>query len=128
MDFNSFVHGVTTIISAKSGEEEWNGSGFFYHELAEPGGQEKKWIEVKNTWLVTNRHVLLSAHDGIETVPDSLWFRFRRTVNNILSWDWITLTKHEIITRTRIHKDPIVDQIPRKSGGRIIAAGFERDE
>jgi hypothetical protein len=44
MDFNSFIHVVTTMISAKSKEDYWTATGFFYHELAEPGGQELRTL------------------------------------------------------------------------------------
>jgi len=114
---------MTTIINCSSAKFGYSsqGSGFFYSEIAsEPTGpinEEKKlgWYEVKETWLITNRHVVFPTIAGankgeqIETVPDSFTFNFKEVVKNEIRWIPVTLDQKELINRTYLHNDNDID-------------------
>jgi hypothetical protein len=103
---------MTTLITMESKIEgkvvEGNGSGFFYFEYADQPVEGTQMTEIKNMWLITNRHVILGVDK--EIAPDRLTFRFRKLVHEIsLSWDEIHLTHDQIIERTRVHSNKMID-------------------
>ncbi len=68
------------------------------------------FIEIKNTWLVTNRHVIIHRYKNVEVIPDSFTFNLRKIVNNdILKWDPITIYREELLDRLKVHRDKHVD-------------------
>ena len=72
MKFDEMLYGMTTIIEAHIGQLKSQGSGFFYNQLGEKDpNKSEQWIEVKGTWLVTNRHVALPKINDKETIPNS---------------------------------------------------------
>ncbi len=103
---------MTTLITTESKIEgkndEGKGSGFFYLEYADQPVEGTRITEIKNMWLITNRHVILGFDH--EIVPDRLTFRFRKLVHtSSLSWDEVHLTHDQIIERTRVHSHKMID-------------------
>jgi hypothetical protein len=82
MDFDSIIHGITTMLTVKFGNHEYYGSGFYYHQYAkEPVKGSPNVFEIKEIWLVTNRHVILDPGlDNVEKVPDELNFKCRLNI------------------------------------------------
>ena len=117
---------MTTLVRSVSQtyEYEEQGTGFFYDEVADQliGSEMKEcdWL-LNGQWLITNRHVAFPKHeleDGseIETVPDYFEFnlRDRKTTKDgkkITNWHPIRLTKDELLRRTRLHPNPVVDVV-----------------
>jgi hypothetical protein len=104
-------HGISTIITSiiKPGEGSM-GSGFFYNELSEEKyGPDKGWIAINNTWLVTNRHVLLPSDNGKENTPNQLIFHVRKINGASIKWEPIILDRLQIISRVRVHHNRNVD-------------------
>jgi hypothetical protein len=72
MDFDFLGHGTTTMLTVRFGNECYHASGFYYHQYAgEPVKSEgMKVFEIKDIWLVTNRHVVLDPGiNNVERVP-----------------------------------------------------------
>jgi hypothetical protein len=89
MNFDSLVHGVTTMITVRLGNDSFYGTGFYYHKYAEKPVKTEgtmKVVEITEIWLVTNRHVILGTDP--ESVPDELSFKFRRIINkSSFAWE-----------------------------------------
>lgn len=99
---------ITTESNIEGNNEEGNGSGFFYFEYADKPVEGTQLTEIKKMWIITNRHVILGVNK--EIVPDKLTFRFRKLVHtSSLSWDEIHLTHDQIIERTRVHTNKMID-------------------
>jgi hypothetical protein len=111
MEFDDLVHGMTTMISVRLGNDCYHGSGFFYHEYGEEPVKTEgtmKVYEMKDIWLVTNRHVVLGTHP--ERVPDELTFKFRRIINNsTFAWEDMKIKREDILERTRIPPSKMYD-------------------
>ncbi len=101
---------VTTLITTKHlGKCYSAASGFFFQrDLPE---EEKDYIS--NYWLVTNRHALYAKNDSIrhKYLVDSLTFRVRIEENATSKLTWIeaTLTKDELLQKTRVLPDYGID-------------------
>jgi len=67
------------------------------------------WREVKETWLVTNRHVLLPKIDKNECVPERIVFNMRVIEDENVVWDPIEITTAEIKLRLKVHQESAVD-------------------
>ena len=87
------------------------GSGFYYTEQtpAEEGKEGPQWYRLDKFWLVTNRHVIVSVIDEKEYLPDTLSFGIRESVKGEVKWKSITLSKSEIASVLKLHKDKEVD-------------------
>jgi len=112
MDFDSIIHGITTMLTVKFGNDEYYGTGFYYHQYAEePVKGSPNVFDIKEIWLVTNRHVILEPGlDNVEKVPDELNFKFRRITNNSsFVWEDIKIMHDEILERTRIPPNKMYD-------------------
>jgi hypothetical protein len=111
MNLDDTFHFMTTLVVTSTPVGQKQSTGFYYHHLA-PGNSSKtgpQWCAVQNTWLVTNRHVILPKIDGKEVMPTTFAFHLRRIDGNKLRWDPITLTKEELLKRARFHKHSEVD-------------------
>lgn len=120
------IIGMTTIINSASYTYKYTsqGSGFYYSEIAKeatgPVGENGLgWHKVEGTWLITNRHVafpIIKQADGtgIETIPDVFVFNMRETIKGRIEWLPISLTKDELLKRTKLHPDPKVDVVAIK--------------
>ena len=88
-------------------------TGFFYEVLAAEDPKIKKgyyyWREVKDTWIVSNRHVFLPKIEGKESIPDLITFYMRKNVDGGLQWDIFTLKREDIKQRLKLHADPTFD-------------------
>lgn len=113
--FDAQLFGMTTIIECRCGISQFQGSGFFYNDLA-PGDQNKgpQWRQIKGTWLITNRHVAFPKINDKEVVPDTFTFNLRQTDKNKIEWLPITLSKEELIQRTKLHTVEVVDVVAIK--------------
>ena len=111
--FDTQLFGMTTIIECNCGLMKSQGSGFFYNDLApgDPMKQGFQWRQINGTWLVTNRHVAFPKLNDKEVVPDTFTFNLRKVVNNRIDWLPITLSKDELLKRTKLHINAIVDVV-----------------
>ncbi len=111
MNLDDTFHFLTTLIIASTSAGQSQGTGFYYQHLApgDPAKSGPQWRAVTNTWLVTNRHVVLPKLGGKEIVPASFAFHLRRIDGDKLRWEPITLSTDELFKRARFHEDPEVD-------------------
>lgn len=108
MSLTDRLFGVTTLLNAFSSKNYW-GSGFFYRQLNENNTQGN-WIEIKDFWLVTNRHLLVYGEKKDQRIADSFTFRVRHVNDDkTVRWNEINLNREELINRTRLHTDDEVD-------------------
>jgi hypothetical protein len=107
---NEAFNGITTLIKSGMPNGYCQGTAFYYQKLEKKdplkGGQ---WRVVENTWLVTNRHVVLPKINNQEIIPENFSFHLRKIENSKLSWDPITLDKKELLDRALFHKDRDID-------------------
>ena len=120
--FDSQLFGMTTIIECTCGAIKSQGSGFFFNDLApcDPNNQGPQWRQINGTWLITNRHVAFPKINDKEIVPDSFSFNLRQAQNDQIEWLPITLTKDDLLKRTKIHQNPIVDVVAIKIDDLLI--------
>lgn len=112
MDLNDTFNLMTTPVAASVAQWETLGTTFFYHRLAPPEDPTKKepqWRAVQDTWLVTNRHVVLPKIGETEHAPDTFTFHLRKIVEKNLRWEAVVLPGAELLQRARFHSDPSVD-------------------
>ncbi len=110
MTFDDLVYGMTTIINVYVGEYASQGSGFFYNVLSEKDPSQKtQWRNVLETWLVTNRHVALPFINEHEMCPDIFTFNLRYTLDGVVQWIPIILSKEDFKQRLKLHNNPSVD-------------------
>lgn len=121
--FDSQLFGMTTIIECAYGTIKSQGSGFFYNDLApgDPNNQGPQWRHINGTWLITNRHIAFPKINDKEIVPDSFTFNLRQALNNQIEWLPITLTKDDLLKRTKIHQNPVVDVVAIKIDDLLIS-------
>ncbi|MDR2917505.1 MAG: serine protease [Tannerella sp.] len=106
--FNSIS---TRIITSFQGKIS-HGTGFFFQETQDrdPNVKEGQWSQIRNLWLITNKHVLLSRdNEGDYQVPDSFTFHYRKINGSAIEWFPVTLNKDEIKKRAKIHINKTVD-------------------
>ena len=126
-NFQETIHGLTTIINilkGKPGEYRYStfGTGFFYHEYAEPTPQHPDGninsidSSLRKIWLVTNKHVLFGKENSERLKPPfpvAIDFYLRKKVknSNIPKWDTIRLKESELRSLTKLHKDSLTDVV-----------------
>lgn len=111
MNIDDTLHGISTPLHVHVKGVSLQATGFFYEELAaeEPNRKGYYWREVKETWIVSNRHVFLPKLEEKELIPDLITFYMRKIVGGGLQWDIITLKHEDIKQRLKIHADPTFD-------------------
>ena len=111
MNIDDTLHGISTPLHVEVKGVSGQATGFFYEELAaeEPSRKGYYWREVKETWIVSNRHVFLPKPKRKELVPDSITFYMRKIARGGLKWDIITLKHDDIKQRLKIHADKSCD-------------------
>jgi len=111
MNIDDTFHGISTLLQTDFQENQISGTGFFYEELAEEDPNKKGfyWREVRETWVVTNRHVLLPKINENEQIPDCITFHMRAIEGENIIWEPIEVAISEIKKRLKLHKDPKVD-------------------
>ena len=121
MNIDDTVHGISTLIQAECQEIQSFGSGFFYQELAEkdPSKTGYGWREIMETWLVTNRHVLLPKIDEKECIPEHITFHMRAIEGENVVWDPIEIATSEIKQRLKLHQELTVDIVILRIGDLI---------
>ncbi|MBI4181279.1 MAG: trypsin-like peptidase domain-containing protein [Chloroflexi bacterium] len=111
MNIDDTLHGISTPLQINVRDVSLQATGFFYQELAaeDPNKKGYYWREIKETWIVSNRHVFLPEIEGKESIPDLITFHMRKIVGNGLQWDTITLKHDDIKQRLKLDTDPSVD-------------------
>lgn len=109
MNLNDTFHGITTLVVVQAKNQETRGTGFFYSEMGSPDEKSPQWSPIEETWLVTNRHVLLPKIDEKETIPDKVVFHLRKLNGNTIDWLPIELEKSDLLKRAKFHTNPKVD-------------------
>jgi len=113
--FECQLFAITTIIQSVviKDEETYTsqGSGFYYNEMspAAPNKTGPQWYKLEKYWLVTNRHVILPKINDIECVPDRFAFYLRKNNNGVIEWEPIILTREELLTNLKLHRQDEVD-------------------
>lgn len=110
-DLISMTTITKTIVIRGELQYSFQGSAFFYNEQspAEPGKTGPQWYKLERHWLVTNRHVVLPGIDGVEHIPDEFTFGFRKINDKGVDWWPITLSKDELISNLKLHRQSNVD-------------------
>ncbi len=121
MNIDDTVYGISTLIQAECQEIQSFGSGFFYQELAEkdPSKTGYGWQEIMETWLVTNRHVLLPNIDEKECIPERITFHMRAIEGENVVWDPIEIATSEFTPRLKLHQELTVDIVILRIGDLI---------
>ncbi len=109
MKVDDAFHGISTLVTAGTSMGQVQGSAFFYQRLAPKEGDGPQWREVKDTWLITNRHVVIPRFAGDEIVPDTFTINLRKLNGGRVQWDPLTLNRDELLDRARFHRDSAVD-------------------
>ncbi len=111
MNIDDTLHGISTPLYVQVKGVSGQATGFFYEVLAaeEPNSKGYYWREVKETWIVSNRHVFLPKLEEKELIPDLITFYMRKIVGGGLQWDTFTLKHEDIKQRLKIHADPTFD-------------------
>jgi hypothetical protein len=112
MDLNDTFNLLTTPVTASIAQQQSLGTAFFYNRLALPEDPTKKgpqWRTAQDTWLITNRHVVLPKVGEKEVAPDTFIFHLRKIVDKHLQWEPIVLTRDQLLQRAKFHTDPSVD-------------------
>ncbi len=93
MNIDNTLHGISTPLELSVNSQAFQATGFFYEVLAQvdPNRKGYGWIEVTDTWIVSNRHVFLTEINGKESIPDSITFPLRNFADGTIKWDTITL-------------------------------------
>jgi hypothetical protein len=119
MNIDDTLHGISTPLQINVKDKSLQATGFFYEELAaaDPNKQGYYWREVKETWIVSNRHVLLPRIEEKEYIPDSVTFYMRKIIGEALQWDIITLNRDDVKERLKLHRDSTVDIAILRIGG-----------
>lgn len=111
MDLNDRLNFITTSVAVSGSKEQSSASAFFYHRLSpkDPTKKGRQWRAVQDTWLVTNRHVVLQENSGKEILPETFTFHLRKYENSHLEWEPIALTRDELFRRAKFHNNPSID-------------------
>lgn len=110
MKTDDTLHGISTPILCKSPIGSSQGTGFFYQSLGQKDPtKDKQWVVIEETWLVTNRHVILNKIESIEHMPESLQLHLRKLDGDKIIWEPIILGKDNLRERAIFHPDIEVD-------------------
>jgi len=109
MKIDDRFHGITTLLIANTTRGQTQGTGFYYMVLGPKDGNNPQWREVKNQWLVTNRHVVLSRVNNNEIIPDSFSFHLRKMDGSNIKWEPITLDRGGLVKRAKFHPNTKID-------------------
>lgn len=100
---------VTTLITTKFSDKAFSASGFFFQKDLPEGENDP----ISNYWLVTNRHVIYAKNDTNrhKYLVDNLTFRvrFEEKATSNLTWLEVSLTKEELLQKTRVLPDHEID-------------------
>lgn len=106
MTIDQRLHGLSTLITTQDPTGSGQGSGFFYHVNGpKDPTKAEQWVAIEETWLVTNRHVVIPD----EKLPDALTFHLRRIEGTSLAWEPITLEKAALSDRLLVHRNKDID-------------------
>lgn len=116
-NFEKQLFSITTLIRTEVIKDgvRYSGqaSGFFYNETTptDPNKQGSQWYKLEKFWLVTNRHVALPKIDDVEYLPDAFVFSIRQNINGAIEWKPIVLTKEQLRSALKLHKNNTVDVV-----------------
>ena len=104
------IHTISTLVDVHFPFGKGQATDFFYHQFGEKDPKKDfQWVAIKKLFLVTNRHVVLKKINNQERIPDRLTFYLRRSEENEVLWEPITLIKRDIVERTRVHPNSEID-------------------
>ena len=113
MKFDEKIHNMTTLIHTQAAHGTMcAGTGFFYTatEQGDPDGPEYQWVRITGQWVVTNRHVVMPKHNGVEERPQSITIYMRRwDSQGRLEWGPIEIPANDIDERVKLHPNQDVD-------------------
>lgn len=110
MKVDDAFHGITTLLVSSTPYGQSQGTGFYYQKLApKDPTKDAQWRAVEKTWLVTNRHVVLTKIKNCETIPTTFAFHLRKITETTPKWEPIVLNSQELLERTKFHPDANVD-------------------
>lgn len=105
------IHLVSTLLTIGAHADYSYGTGFFYARVKGPG--KFIWDNIESMWLVTNRHIALldddNTSDPAESVPETLIFWHRETINNHITVEEYTLSRKELYRRLYVHANQEID-------------------
>ena len=102
-------HGLSTRVETFHEKGCEKGSGFFYHQKGPPNPEKPEWVSISNTFLVTNRHLLLPQVENEEIIPNKIKFYHRRILKSSISWIPIEIDRKEFLKRAKFHPNPGID-------------------
>ena len=112
MDLDSKLQDMTTLVRTETpGGVVTQGTGFFYSVSAptDPDGPEYQAVRI-DTWLITNRHVVMPEVSGEETFPASITIHLRRQYKlGRPEWVPIVIPGEEIKELVKLHPNERVD-------------------
>lgn len=126
MNLDDRINTLTTLVRNRTEHGQGQGSAFYYQHLSPKEGDGPQWRNVLNTWLVTNRHVVLPKVQDAEIVPTELCFHLRRVISGRLTWSPYRLSRDQLHERVRLHPSPIVDVAAIEIGD--LLEGIVRDD
>jgi hypothetical protein len=102
------VLSMTTLVDCRFLGNNSQGTGFFFQEL--DSVKPNSWSQIRNVWLVTNRHVIYFKDDnGGEHMPEVLTFYLKKYEDSTIQWVPINISSAELSNRLRIFPDSSVD-------------------
>ena len=111
MNVDDTLNLISTIIQTESQLGTSQGSGFDYSRLGPKDGEGPQWREVRDMWLVTNRHVLILKNGETEEVqPSRVTFRLRRLDDSsAMVWEPVHFNTDDLTALAKFHPDSSVD-------------------
>jgi hypothetical protein len=107
-DIDLHLQLLTTIVRSEFPNSVSQGSGFYYGIL--DSNKTGNWRQVKQTWLITNRHlVFVKNNSGKEILPELFTFYLRRIENQNLQWAPIHISKSELRKILHVFSDSSID-------------------
>ncbi len=130
MRVDSFIHGVTSIVTSKfiinNTHSLWNGTGFFYHQMDD--NEINGFLRMDESYLVTNRHMIFEKSGNEEIMADKVIFSLKKIIGKWedLRWKNIELNRGELLERTKVFEDSSIDIVAIRVGD-LLLKGIKED-
>ena len=110
MSIDDKLSRISTLIEVTTGTGTYQGTGFFYNQLAPRNKQGPHYRHIEAMWVVTNRHVLLPEQQSAGLMPLAVTLYVRKlTESGLLIWDPIKLSPEEVENLARFHRNKAID-------------------
>ena len=112
---------IYTYFKSTEKQIKLDGTGFFYHILGQPVN-DGPFSPIEETYLITNRHLFFAALEDDEIFTHKLVFGLKLMSNDKVTtvWDYIELSKNDLIARTKVEKNPEIDVAAIRVGDLIM--------